>query len=84
MPRYFFHTEDGRRFPDEEGTELADAAAARDEAAAIFGELLKERPQDLWRGGGLRLTVTDETGLILYVLDMNAVASPSASAAGRA
>ncbi len=29
MPRYFFHVEDGKAYPDEEGTELSDLDAAR-------------------------------------------------------
>ena len=41
MPRYYFHSEDGRRFPDEEGTELPSDDAARLEAVRVLGELLR-------------------------------------------
>jgi hypothetical protein len=36
MPRYFFHLRFGRRFlPDDEGIELRNRTAARDEALAV-------------------------------------------------
>jgi len=60
MPRFYFHTEDGRRYPDEEGTELPDVEAARTEATRILAELLKEQPRELWDTGRLRVEVTDE------------------------
>jgi hypothetical protein len=62
MPRYFFNTVDGRRFPDEEGADLPDLVAVRAEATRVVGELLKEQPEDLWAHGRLRLEVTDESG----------------------
>jgi hypothetical protein len=40
MPRYFFHLSFGRRLvPDEEGVELPNRSAARDEALAVVREL---------------------------------------------
>ena len=39
MPRFFFEMIDGdTQFPDTEGTELTDAAAAREEALRALGE----------------------------------------------
>jgi hypothetical protein len=49
MPRYFFNTIDGRRIPDDEGTDLPNLSAVRAEATRVMGELLKEQPEDLWR-----------------------------------
>ena len=40
MPRYFFHLRFGRRFlPDDEGIELRNRTAARDEALAVVRDL---------------------------------------------
>jgi hypothetical protein len=78
MRRYFFHTEDGRPFHDEEGTLLADDAAARVEAARVLGQLMNEQAATVWQDGEFRLTVTDERGVILFVLDIAALLSPAA------
>ena len=80
MPRFYFHAEDGRCFPDEEGTLLPDTRAARRQATAVFGELVKEMPDGVWDSGAFRVTVKDEDGLVLFVLDMSAVTSPAAAA----
>ena len=72
MARYFFHSEDGHRIPDEEGTELPTLAAARIEAVRVLGDLLKEDPEHLLATGGMRLTVTDDVGLIYFALDLSA------------
>lgn len=71
MPRYFFSTVDGQRFPDEEGTDLPDIAAVRSKAARVLGELLKEQLEDLWATGRLRLEVTDESGAEVLVLEVS-------------
>ncbi|WP_172122088.1 hypothetical protein [Devosia sp. 919] len=43
MPRYFFDTDDGTELlRDNEGSELADEQAARDEASLTMAELAKE------------------------------------------
>jgi hypothetical protein len=40
MPRYFFHLSFGQRLvPDEEGVELPNRLAARNEALAVVGDL---------------------------------------------
>jgi hypothetical protein len=70
MPRYFFNTVDGRRYADEEGAELPDMAAVRAKATRLIGELLKERPQELWDTGRLRLEVVDESGINVLVLEV--------------
>ncbi|THD62581.1 hypothetical protein [Phenylobacterium sp.] len=77
MARYYFHTEDGRHYPDEEGTELPDHEAARTQAVLVLGEMVKEDPAGFWSTESFRLTVTDNRGLILYILDLVATASPA-------
>jgi hypothetical protein len=77
MPRYYFHTEDGRCFPDDEGTELANTVAAKQEAARILGEMLKDNPDMLWDTKDLRLTVENADHLILFIIDTSVVEPPS-------
>src|SRR5262245_26083297 len=67
MPLYFFQLRFGSRvLPDEEGVELRDRAAAREEAVAIIGELTHRTVE----GNGKRwaswfLEVNDEAGRFL-------------------
>jgi hypothetical protein len=84
MPRYFFHTADGRAYHDDDGTELAGDEAAQIEAARMMGQLLNEQPREFWAGGGLQMTVTNASGLILFVVDVEGVTSPSARPANPA
>jgi hypothetical protein len=77
MPRFHFHTEDGGTFPDEEGIVLASVADARIQAARMLGEMLKEQPDRFWKDGGLKLTVTDDRGLMLFVLDVATTDAPA-------
>jgi hypothetical protein len=74
MPRYFFHGRDGRTFKDDEGTELPDDASARIEAARVLGQLVNEWPSQAWEDDPFQITVTDETGLTVFVLDLAAIA----------
>lgn len=82
MPTFFFHTEDGRSFRDEEGTDLVDSHAARNEAVVVLAELLREDPEEFWRDRSFRVTVTDDVGLTLYVLDLSAIASGAVEQGG--
>jgi hypothetical protein len=77
MPRYHFHTEDGRHHPDADGLELADALAVRTEAIRAMGQLVSERHEDFWRDGSFRMIVADHTGLTLIILDLTATVSPA-------
>jgi Domain of unknown function (DUF6894) len=64
MPRYFFHLRSGRRLlQDEEGIELRDRTAARDEALAVVRDLANpdvEGTQRRW--SNWLLEVADERG----------------------
>ena len=81
MFRYFFHTSDGRSLFDREGMEFDSATAAKIEAVRMMGEVLKDQATEFWDTQALKLIVTDETGLILFVLDLSAVEAPALSAA---
>jgi len=61
MPRYYFNIEDSTCLLDEEGQELADLAAAQQEAIRASCDLLKGGPKgDFWNGSVWRMWVTDE------------------------
>lgn len=77
MPRFFFHTADGSRKRDEEGTELADLAAARIEAIRFTGMVLAGEPHHLWFHQDFRVEVTDETGLLLFTIITLAIDAPA-------
>ena len=77
MPRYFFHTRDGRTPPDAEGSELPSLEAARVEAVRAAGEQLKWHAETFWNEGEWSLEVTDETGLTLFTLYFLAVDAPT-------
>jgi hypothetical protein len=63
MPRYFFHLSFGQRtVPDEEGVELQNRTAARDEALAVVRDLTNpEHRGNPRRWAGWFLEVADET-----------------------
>ncbi len=77
MPRYFFHTADGSRERDSEGTELADHYAARVEAIRLTGAIMKESPDVLWDGHEFRVEVMDETDTLLFTIVTLAVDTPA-------
>jgi hypothetical protein len=77
--RYFFHAQDGRRFADETGVELADLRSACIEATRALGKFMEERPRDFWAHDCLSLEVTDDSGLILFTLDLSVTLSAAIS-----
>ena len=63
MPRYFFHIQENGSGLDDEGTELEDAEAARQEALRTSGGILRDGDgARLWSGRPWRLWVTDQPG----------------------
>ncbi len=78
MPRYFFHTADGSRARDNEGTELPHQRAARTEAIKFAGAILNNDPDVLWDGRDFRVEVTDDSDLLLFTIIMLAVDAPAA------
>jgi len=84
MPRYHFHAEDGRSLPDPEGLDLPNDRAAEVAAVRYLAELLDTYPELLWDTRSLQVTVTSDTGLTLFTLDLGAIISPAVSrSAGR-
>ena len=77
MPIFFFDVDDGDEHTrDKLGVELADLAAARREATLLAGELLRDRPDDLWDSQAWKMTVEDEHGRHLFAIDIAATAAP--------
>ena len=71
MPRYFFHVRNGTDRPDHDGTEYADLNAARTEAVALLGEMVKELGGRFWRHPEWWLTVVDESGATVCELQVS-------------
>lgn len=78
MQRFFFHTADGSRDRDDEGTVLADLASARIEAIKYAGECLANQPGLLWDTRDFRVEVTDERDMLLFTVITLAVNAPAA------
>jgi hypothetical protein len=62
MPRYFFNIQDGKDFPDDEGSELAGPEEAREHAIVVAGAMLKDHGRHFWNHGEWRMLVLDESG----------------------
>ncbi|KQR56213.1 MULTISPECIES: hypothetical protein [unclassified Brevundimonas] len=62
MPRYFFHTQNGDCIRDDQGEELRSIDAAREEAVAVLGEILRYRGASFWTTRAFSVIVTDTEG----------------------
>jgi hypothetical protein len=60
MPRYFFHVDDGRSSPDDEGLEMRNADEARNQAVIAAGEALRDIGGKFWHHPEWLMVVTDE------------------------
>ena len=78
--RYFFNIVDDRYDRDEEGQELPDHDTARSVAVQYAGQLMRDRPEIVWKGQELRVEVTDKHGLLLFTLLILGVDAPAALA----
>lgn len=75
MPRFFFHTQDGTIYRDEEGTVLADMKTASATALQVLSEHIQTWPGDFWKHDGLEVQVVDDDGLHLLTLTISATFS---------
>ncbi|MEC8534261.1 MAG: DUF6894 family protein [Brevundimonas aurantiaca] len=76
LPRYFFHTQNGDRIRDDQGEDLPNVDAAREEAVTILGEILRYRSAGFWDTGVFSVIVTDAEGVT--VVSVTAKASQEA------
>lgn len=79
MPRYFFHIGDTDAGLDREGMELPDHNVARIEAVRVLGETLKDMAGQFWSSGTMKMIVTDEAGLVLFILDLSGTEAAAVS-----
>jgi hypothetical protein len=84
MPHFHFHQQDGKQHPDEDGVDLPDMDAARTTALRALTEMVRNHEREFWATGQWRMTVTDETGLALFCLDLSTTEAPAAQGAGAA
>ena len=82
MAIYHFNLTDGAREPDLMGTDLPDHEAARLEAVRLSGEVASERPAALWADGSLQVEVTDDAGMVLFLVTTIVTQAAAASPPG--
>ncbi len=78
MPTYHFTLKDRVVRLDPRGTDLPDTRAAQREAVLYAAEHIKHRPDEIISDGHLEVTVSDNSGLDLFmvtVITTNAAAS---------
>ena len=73
MSPYNIELRTEKRVWDTLKVESADLTALRIEVATFVGELLKEHAGKIWVDEDWRVDVTDERGLILYVMHVSAI-----------
>lgn len=66
MPRFFFHTTNGKLTTDAEGIDLPDVSAAQTAAIKLAGELLQITPDLLRETKNLEVEVADAKALVLF------------------
>jgi hypothetical protein len=57
---------------------MEDLTALRVEVARFVGEMLRDHARQIWADEDWRIDVTDEKGLILYVMQIQAIQAPVA------
>lgn len=77
MPRFYFHTEDGACYPDQDGSDLPDLKAASATAIKVLAAHLQKKPHDLWRHDCLHLHLSDHRGMNLLTLTVTVLFSPA-------
>lgn len=73
MSRFYFHV-DGR--PDDLGVDLSDVAAAKCEAVRYAGNVICEGADRFCDSGDFSMSVTNESGLILFTLSLAGTDAP--------
>jgi hypothetical protein len=78
MPLFHFHVEDGQPAVDPGGFELPDLAAAKCEAIQMAGRIICDAAGAFWDRAEWSMTVTDESGLTLFNLQIVGTDAPAA------
>ena len=72
VPHYNINLRTTSTIADSWPVERDDLTALRVELARFVGEMLKDHANQIWADEDWRVDVTDETGLILYVMHVSA------------
>lgn len=75
MPRYHIELRTAGQVWETVPLETSGTADLRIELAQFVGELLKDHAGKIWADEDWRIDVTDETGLILYIMHIAATDS---------
>ena len=71
MERFHFNIENGKPYPDDEGTLLVGLDAARREALKVLTQAVMNWPDEFWRTHHYSVTVTDQSALALFTLTLS-------------
>ena len=77
MARYNIEVRTESHVADTTTVELEDLTKLRLEVARFVGELLRDHANQIWLDQDWRVDVTDETGLILFIMNVSAVDAPA-------
>ncbi|RYF03670.1 MAG: hypothetical protein EOO77_30700 [Oxalobacteraceae bacterium] len=69
--RFFFHTQTDARHRDTDGAEFASYVEARKAAIQTCGQMMQDAPEVFWGSRPWSVTVTDETGLIMWEIQLD-------------
>ena len=75
MPRFHFNVCDGLGIKDVDGCELPDFGAARQEGVRLSGALIENEVDQFDVSDDWTIEVTDDTGLILFVMTFSIMQS---------
>jgi len=76
LPHFYFHTENGDCIQDDQGEDLPDVDAAREEAVAVLGEILRYRGAAFWETASFSVIVTDSDGRTVVSVTAKASDAP--------
>ena len=79
MPRFYFHLNhpSERDAQDDEGFEFLSVHEAKCEAVKLAGQLLADTAEHFWDDGDFALTVTDDSGLVLFAMRVVGIEAPA-------
>jgi Domain of unknown function (DUF6894) len=75
VPAFFFNVQGDH--PTEEAVELPSIAEAKATAIRYAARLLSDSATTFWESGQLSISVTDQSGLILFTIDVLGNDAPS-------
>ena len=83
MPHFCFNVRDGRDIGDAESVELVDFRAACLQGIRFAGALLENEADQIDVSEDWQLEVTDDTGLILFLMTFSIMQSPAVPLGGQ-